>query len=149
MDNTAAGIERFYREEFGRILATLIRVLGDFDLAEDAAQDAFASAVEQWHRDGLPDNPRAWIVGVARHKAIERQVAQIRHALLPNHQNKSPKKASPNCHPAFARKQPSAKNNGADSNVRATGIALIAQTRLVWRRHQRRRRHHSFRFQQR
>ena len=72
MDNTAAGIERFYREEFGRILATLIRVLGDFDLAEDAAQDAFASAVEQWHRDGLPENPRAWIIGVARHKAIDR-----------------------------------------------------------------------------
>src|SRR5258708_29407474 len=72
MDNTAAGIERFYRDEFGRILATLIRVLGDFDLAEDAAQDAFASAVEQWHRDGLPENPRAWIIGVARHKAIDR-----------------------------------------------------------------------------
>ncbi len=72
MDNTAAGIERFYREEFGRILATLIRVLGDFDLAEDAAQDAFASAVEQWPRDGLPDNPRAWVIGVARHKAIDR-----------------------------------------------------------------------------
>jgi len=72
MDNTAAGIERFYREEFGRILATLIRVLGDFDLAEDAAQDAFASALEQWPRDGLPENPRAWIVGVARHKAIDR-----------------------------------------------------------------------------
>jgi RNA polymerase sigma-70 factor, ECF subfamily len=72
MDNTAEGIERFYREEFGRILATLIRVLGDFDLAEDAAQEAFASAVEQWHRDGLPENPRAWIIGVARHKAIDR-----------------------------------------------------------------------------
>ena len=72
MENTAAAIERFYREEFGRILATLIRVLGDFDLAEDAAQDAFASAVEQWRRDGLPQNPRAWIVGVARHKAIDR-----------------------------------------------------------------------------
>jgi len=72
MDNTAAGIERFYREEFGRVLATLIRVLGDFDLAEDAAQDAFASAVEQWPFDGLPDNPRAWIIGVARHKAIDR-----------------------------------------------------------------------------
>ena len=72
MDNTAAGIERFYREEFGRILATLIRVLGDFDLAEDSTQDAFASAVEQWPRDGAPDNPRAWIVGVARHKAIDR-----------------------------------------------------------------------------
>jgi RNA polymerase sigma-70 factor, ECF subfamily len=72
MDNTAAGIERFYRDEFGRILATLIRVLGDFDLAEDAAQDAFAGAVEQWPRDGVPDNPRAWIVSVARHKAIDR-----------------------------------------------------------------------------
>jgi RNA polymerase sigma-70 factor (ECF subfamily) len=72
MDNTAAGIERFYRDEFGRILATLIRVLGDFDLAEDAAHDAFASAVEQWRRDGLPENPRAWIIGVARHKAIDR-----------------------------------------------------------------------------
>ena len=78
MDNTAAGIERFYREEFGRILATLIRVLGDFDLAEDAAQDAFASAVEQWHRDGLPENPRAWIIGVARHKAIDRIRKQAR-----------------------------------------------------------------------
>jgi RNA polymerase sigma-70 factor, ECF subfamily len=78
MDNTAAGIERFYREEFGRILATLIRVLGDFDLAEDAAQDAFASAVEQWHRDGLPENPRAWIIGVARHKAIDRIRKQTR-----------------------------------------------------------------------
>ena len=72
MEHTAAGIERFYREEFGRVLATLIRVLGDFDLAEDAAQEAFASAVEQWPRDGLPDNPRAWIIGVARHKAIDR-----------------------------------------------------------------------------
>jgi RNA polymerase sigma-70 factor, ECF subfamily len=71
-DNAAAGIEEFYRAEFGRILATLIRVLGDFDLAEDAAHDAFAAAVEQWDRDGIPDNPRAWIVGVARHKAIDR-----------------------------------------------------------------------------
>src|SRR3984885_3943492 len=78
MENRAAGIERFYREEFGRILATLIRVLGDFDLAEDAAQDAFASAVEQWHRDGLPENPRAWIIGVARHKAIDRIRKQTR-----------------------------------------------------------------------
>src|SRR6202521_845299 len=72
MDNTAAGIEHFYREEFGRILATLIRVLGDFTLAEDSAHDAFEAAVEQWRRDGLPDNPRAWIIGVARHKAIDR-----------------------------------------------------------------------------
>ena len=72
MDNTAAGIEQFYREEFGRIVATLIRVLGDFTLAEDSAHDAFEAAVEQWRRDGLPQNPRAWIIGVARHKAIDR-----------------------------------------------------------------------------
>ncbi len=72
MDNTAAGIERFYREDFGRILATLIRVLGDFTLAEDSAQDAFEAALEQWRRDGLPQNPRAWIIGVARNKAIDR-----------------------------------------------------------------------------
>jgi RNA polymerase sigma-70 factor, ECF subfamily len=72
IDVTAAGIERFYREEFGRILATLIRVLGDFTLAEDSAHDAFEAAVEQWRRDGLPENPRAWIIGVARHKAIDR-----------------------------------------------------------------------------
>ncbi|HSU89827.1 MAG TPA: sigma-70 family RNA polymerase sigma factor, partial [Sporolactobacillaceae bacterium] len=72
MDNIAPGIEHFYREEFGRIVATLIRVLGDFALAEDSAHDAFEAAVEQWRRDGLPQNPRAWIIGVARHKAIDR-----------------------------------------------------------------------------
>lgn len=79
MDTSAVGIERFYREDFGRILATLIRVLGgDFALAEDSAQDAFATAVEQWRRDGVPDNPRAWIIGVARHKAIDRIRRQAR-----------------------------------------------------------------------
>jgi RNA polymerase sigma-70 factor, ECF subfamily len=65
-------LERLYREEFGRIVAILIRLLGDFELAEEAAQDAFATAVEQWPRDGTPRNPRAWIVGTARHKAIDR-----------------------------------------------------------------------------
>jgi RNA polymerase sigma-70 factor, ECF subfamily len=72
MEVLADGIERFYRDEFGRIIATLIRLLGDFDLAEESAQDAFAVALEQWRRDGMPDNPRAWVVGVARHKAIDR-----------------------------------------------------------------------------
>ena len=72
MEDTKAAIERFYREEFGRVLATLIRLLGDFDLAEEAAQEAFASALEQWPRDGFPNNPRAWIIGVARNKAIDR-----------------------------------------------------------------------------
>src|SRR3984957_15696568 len=78
MDLSAAGIERFYREDFGRILATLIRVLGDFTLAEDSAQDAFEAAVEQWRRDGIPENPRAWIITVARHKAIDRIRRQAR-----------------------------------------------------------------------
>ena len=65
-------LDRIYREEFGRILATLIRLLGDFDIAEDAVQEAFAVAVEQWARDGIPREPRAWIVSTARHKAIDR-----------------------------------------------------------------------------
>ncbi len=72
MDVLTDGIERFYRDEFGRIIATLIRVLGDFDLAEDSAHDAFEAALEQWRVDGMPDNPRAWVIGVARHKAIDR-----------------------------------------------------------------------------
>jgi RNA polymerase sigma-70 factor (ECF subfamily) len=78
MDLSAGGIERFYREDFGRIVATLIRVLGDFSLAEDSAQDAFEAAVEQWRRDGIPENPRAWIISVARHKAIDRIRRQAR-----------------------------------------------------------------------
>jgi RNA polymerase sigma-70 factor (ECF subfamily) len=65
-------IESIYRQEFGRILAALIRLLGDFDVAEDAAQEAFATAAEQWPIDGVPREPRAWIIGTARHKAIDR-----------------------------------------------------------------------------
>lgn len=65
-------VERVYREESRRVLATLIRVLGDFELAEDALQDAFAAAVEQWPEKGVPDNPRAWLVSAGRFKAIDR-----------------------------------------------------------------------------
>jgi RNA polymerase sigma-70 factor (ECF subfamily) len=65
-------LDRIYRAEFGRILATLIRLLGDFDIAEEAVQEAFAVALEQWPRDGIPREPRAWIVSTARHKAIDR-----------------------------------------------------------------------------
>src|SRR6516162_7690522 len=71
---------RFYRDEFGRILASVIRSIGDFELAEDAVQEAFAAAIEQWPRDGTPDNPRAWVVGVARNKAIDRIRRQSRFA---------------------------------------------------------------------
>jgi RNA polymerase sigma-70 factor (ECF subfamily) len=65
-------LERLYREQCGRVVATVIRLVGDFDLAEEAVQDAFAAALEQWPVQGEPANPRAWLVGVAHHKAIDR-----------------------------------------------------------------------------
>jgi RNA polymerase sigma-70 factor (ECF subfamily) len=65
-------LETLYREERPRALATLIRLLGDFDLAEEALQEAFAVAVEQWPAAGVPGNPRAWLVSTARHKALDR-----------------------------------------------------------------------------
>jgi RNA polymerase sigma-70 factor (ECF subfamily) len=70
-DATAA-IEEVYRSEWGRIVATLIRLVGDFDLAEEVAQEAFAAAVDQWPAAGIPEFPRAWIIQTARHKAIDR-----------------------------------------------------------------------------
>ena len=65
-------IALMFRNEGGRVLATLIRLLGDFELAEDAMQDAFAAALHQWPIEGIPANPRAWLVNVGRHKAIDR-----------------------------------------------------------------------------
>ncbi len=64
-------IDGIYRAESGRILATLVRLLGDFDLAEDAVHDAFAAALERWPKDGVPSNPRAWLVSTGRFKAID------------------------------------------------------------------------------
>src|SRR5580700_9654418 len=65
-------IEALYRSDWGRIVATLIGLIGDFDLAEEAAQEAFTAAVDQWPVSGIPDFPRAWIIQTARHKAIDR-----------------------------------------------------------------------------
>jgi RNA polymerase sigma-70 factor (ECF subfamily) len=65
-------IEILYREEHGRILATVIRAVGDLDLAEEVVQEAFIAAVEQWPSAGPPANPRAWLVATAKHKAIDR-----------------------------------------------------------------------------
>jgi RNA polymerase sigma-70 factor (ECF subfamily) len=64
-------VEGVYRSESRRVLATLIRLLGDFDVAEEAMHDAFAAAVARWPRDGVPDNPRAWLVSTGRFKAID------------------------------------------------------------------------------
>ena len=72
-------VETLYREEWGRIVATLIRLVGDFEVAEEAAQEAFAAAVDQWRISGVPDFPRAWIIQTARHKAIDRMRRAKRH----------------------------------------------------------------------
>src|SRR3569833_1350762 len=69
---TPGEIDKIFRDEAGRALATLIRLVGDFDLAEDALQDAFAVALARWPACEVPDNPRAWLVNVAKHKAIDR-----------------------------------------------------------------------------
>jgi RNA polymerase sigma-70 factor (ECF subfamily) len=88
---TPTEIERIFRDQAGRALATLIRLVGDFDLAEDALQDAFAVALERWPAADPPSNPRAWLVNVGRNKAIDRirrqiafrgKQAELTHALL-------------------------------------------------------------------
>jgi len=70
--DAASAVEEVYRSEWGRIVATLIGLVGDFDLAEESAQEAFTAAVEQWRDSGVPELPRAWIIQTARHKAIDR-----------------------------------------------------------------------------
>src|SRR5260221_694081 len=65
-------VDAIYRSESRRVLATLIRLLGDFDLAEEGLHDAFAAAVEQWGEKGIPANPRTWLISTGRFKAIDR-----------------------------------------------------------------------------
>ena len=77
-------LEDVLRREAGRVFATLIRLLGDFDLAEEARQEAFAAALEQWPQQGMPANPRAWLIRVGRNKAID----QIRRAIDVSHQDR-------------------------------------------------------------
>ncbi len=64
-------VDSVYRSDSRRVLATLIRLLGDFDLAEEAMHDAFIAAVEQWQREGVPKNPAAWLISTGRFKAID------------------------------------------------------------------------------
>src|SRR6266581_9545508 len=70
--NANAAVNAIYTSDWGRIVATLIRSFGDFDLAEEAAQEAFTAAVNQWRSEGVPDSPTAWIIQTARHKALDR-----------------------------------------------------------------------------
>ncbi|WP_344981375.1 RNA polymerase sigma factor [Streptosporangium fragile] len=71
-DLPASEIERVFREEYGRAIAVLVRVFGDIDIAEDAVQDAFTTAVQRWPADGLPPSPAGWIITTARNRAIDR-----------------------------------------------------------------------------
>src|ERR1700688_4679525 len=73
-------VDAVYRSDSRRVLATLIRLLGDFDLAEEALHNAFMAAIEQWPRDGVPDSPRAWLVSAGRFKAVDslRRRARVR-----------------------------------------------------------------------
>jgi RNA polymerase sigma-70 factor (ECF subfamily) len=77
---TNQAVEELYRSDWGRILATLIGLFNDFELAEEAAQEAFAAAVDQWRTSGIPEAPRAWIIQTARHKIIDRIRRQTRFA---------------------------------------------------------------------
>ena len=82
MENLNDTLNRLYQSESRRILATLIRLLGDFDLAEDALHDAFRVAMEEWPEKGMPENPRAWLVSTGRYKAIDRLRRQSKVTLL-------------------------------------------------------------------
>jgi RNA polymerase sigma-70 factor (ECF subfamily) len=76
----SAAVESVYQSDRGRIVATLISSLGDFDLAEECAQEAFTAALDQWPISGVPESPRAWIISTARHKAIDRLRRQTQFA---------------------------------------------------------------------
>src|SRR6058998_1551279 len=78
--DASAAVEVVYRSDWGRIVATLIRLVRDFDVAEEAAQEAFVAAVDQWPVSGVPEFPRAWIIQTARHKAIDRIRRRVRFA---------------------------------------------------------------------
>jgi RNA polymerase sigma-70 factor (ECF subfamily) len=69
---TESIVERAFREDRAAVLPTVIRYVGDFEVAEEAVQDAFVSAVASWPRDGVPDSPRAWLVTAARRRAVDR-----------------------------------------------------------------------------
>src|SRR5215470_7200531 len=78
-----AVVDAVYRSDSRRVFATLVRLLGDFDVAEEALHDAFRAALEQWPREGVPVNPRAWLVSTGRFKAIDAIRRRARFVTLP------------------------------------------------------------------
>jgi RNA polymerase sigma-70 factor (ECF subfamily) len=83
-ENARNTVDAVYRSDSRHVLATLIRLLGDFDIAEEALHDAFRAALEQWPRDGVPANPRAWLVSTGRFKAIDAIRRRTRFEPLPD-----------------------------------------------------------------
>jgi RNA polymerase sigma-70 factor (ECF subfamily) len=126
----AQAVERLWRQEWGRIVAALIRLVGDFDVAEEAAQEAFALAVDEWARLGVPAQPRAWIVGTARHKAIDRLRRRARLAAIA---------AGDEDEAAFALPSGAAEDDVPDERLRLIftcchpALALEAQVALTLR----------------
>src|SRR6266571_5675669 len=80
LSDANAAVDHVYRSDWGRIVATLIRLFGDFELAEEAAQEAFTAAVDKWRLEGVPEFPRAWVIQTARHKIIDRIRRRTRFA---------------------------------------------------------------------
>ena len=85
-----ATAEAVYRAESRRVFATLVRLLGDFDLAEEALHDAFRAALEQWPREGVPANPRAWLVSAGRFKAIDGIRRRARYSQIASRSSRRP-----------------------------------------------------------
>src|SRR5574342_524418 len=83
-DDATGAADAVYRSDSRHIFATLVRLLGDFDLAEEALHEAFRAALEQWPRDGVPANPRAWLVSTGRFKAIDAVRRRARFEPLPD-----------------------------------------------------------------
>src|SRR6187401_214429 len=81
-------VDAIYRAESRRVFATLVRLLGDFDLAEEALHEAFRAALEQWPSAGVPGNPRAWLVSAGRFKAIDRIRREARFDSLDDHEDR-------------------------------------------------------------
>src|SRR3982075_3154885 len=84
-----SAVNDIYRAESRRVFAALVRLLGDFDVAEEALQDAFRAALEQWPRDGVPANPRAWLVSAGRFKAIDSIRRRARFSPLDDIENEA------------------------------------------------------------
>src|ERR1700741_1231900 len=80
IEQVREAVDSIYRTDSRRVFATLVRLLGDFDLAEEALHDAFASAVDQWPREGVPANPRAWLISAGRFRAIDAMRRRARFA---------------------------------------------------------------------